>query len=66
MAYVSQKDKAKLSPAIKAVLKKYKMKGTIAIKHHFSLVVNLQSGPIDFDHNDFTSVNVLPDPADAL
>jgi hypothetical protein len=58
MAYVSQETKAKLSPAIKAVLKKYNMKGTIAVKHHFSLVVNLQSGPIDFDHNDFTSVNV--------
>jgi len=58
MAYVSQETKAKLSPTIKAVLKKYKMKGTIAIKHHFSLVVNLQCGPIDFDHNDFTSVNV--------
>ena len=58
MAYVSQETKAKLSPTIKAILKKYKMKGTIAIKHHFSLVVNLQSGPIDFDHNDFTSVNV--------
>jgi len=58
MAYISQEKKAKLSPTIKAILKKYKMKGTIAIKHHFSLVVNLQSGPIDFDHNDFTSVNV--------
>jgi len=58
MAYVSQETKAKLSPTIKAILKKYKMKGTIAVKHHFSLVVNLQSGPIDFDHDDFTSVNV--------
>ena len=46
MAYVSQETKAKLSPAIKAVLKKYKMKGTIAVKHHFSLVVNLQSGQL--------------------
>ena len=58
MAYISQKDKADLAPAIKAVLKKYNMKGTIAIKHHMSLVVNLQSGPIDFDMDGYTSVNV--------
>ena len=55
MAYVSQETKAKLSPTIKAILKKYKMKGTIAVKHHFSLVVNLQSGPIDFDHDEATA-----------
>ena len=58
MAYISQQDKKELAPGIKAVLKKYGMKGSIAIKHHMSLVVNLQSGPIDFDHNDFTAVNV--------
>ena len=48
MAYVSQEMKAKLAPAIKAVLKKYGMKGTIAVRHHSTLVVNLQQGPIDF------------------
>ena len=61
MAYVSQETKAKLSPAIKAVLKKYKMKASIAVRHHFSLVVNVQSGPIKFDHShgdDHTQVNV--------
>ena len=58
MAYVSQAKKAGLAVEIKAVLKKYNMKGSIAVRHHSTLVVNLQSGPIDFDHNDFTSVNV--------
>tara|TARA_B100001057_G_scaffold439904_1_gene473443 strand:+ start:5401 stop:5763 length:363 start_codon:yes stop_codon:yes gene_type:complete len=61
MAYISQKDKAELAPNIKSVLKKYGMKGSIAIKHHMSLVVNLQSGPIDFDHthgDGYTQVNV--------
>jgi hypothetical protein len=58
MAYISQKDKAELAPGIKRVLKKYGVKGSIAIKHHMSLVVNLQSGPIDFDMDDYTSVNV--------
>ena len=32
MAYISQDDKAKLAPGIKAVLKKYSMKGTIGIQ----------------------------------
>ena len=51
MAYISQQDKKDLAPAIKAVLKKYGMKGTIAINHYSSLVVNIQSGVLDFtDH----------------
>jgi len=61
MAYVSQQDKAKLAPAIKAVLKKYNMKASIAVRHHMSLVVNVQSGPIKFDHSHgdgYTQVNV--------
>ena len=48
MAYVSQKDKAKLAPEIKKVLSKYGMKGSISIRHHSTLVVTLQSGAIDF------------------
>ena len=48
---MSQENKKALSPAIKAVLKKFKMKGTISVKHHSSLVVNIKSGPIDFEMN---------------
>jgi hypothetical protein len=48
MAYVSQDDKSKLAPAIKKVLSKYGMKGSISIRHHSTLVVTLQSGVIDF------------------
>lgn len=48
MAYMSQEQKAKLAPAIKAVLKKYNIKGSIAVRHHSTLVVNIKSGPIDF------------------
>jgi hypothetical protein len=47
MAYVSQEDKARLAPGIKAVLKKYNMKGSIAVRNHSTLVVNIKSGPID-------------------
>ena len=52
MAYVSQTDKKELSVGIKKVLKKYNMKGTIAVRHHSTLVVNIQSGPIDFNMRD--------------
>lgn len=57
MAYVSKEDKAKLTPAIKAVLTKYGMKGTISIRHHSTLVVTVKSGGIDFGGNDI-DVNV--------
>ncbi len=56
MAYVSKEDKAKLAPIVKAVLKKYDMKGTISVRHHSSLVVKLTKGPIDFG-SDVTTVN---------
>ena len=49
MAYMSQENKASKAPAIKAVLKKYGMKGSIAVDNHSTLVVNLRSGAIDFE-----------------
>ena len=48
MAYMSQEKKKSLAPAIKAVLKKYNMKGTISVDNHSSLVVTVKSGVIDF------------------
>ena len=59
MAYVGQKDKAKLTPAIKAVLKKYGVKASIAVKNHMTLKVTLRSGPFTFPKhvNNFRSVN---------
>ena len=48
MAFVSQEKKKELAPAIKVVLKKYGVKGTIAVRHHSSLVVNIKSGVLDF------------------
>jgi hypothetical protein len=56
MAYVSQELKAKLSPAIKAVLKKYGVKGSIAVRNHSTLVLNIKSGSIDFINN-FNEIN---------
>jgi len=52
MAYMSQEKKKELSPAIKAVMKKYDMKGTISVQHHSGLVITLKSGPIDFGSTD--------------
>ena len=49
MAYMNQEKKKVLAPAIKAVLKKYGMKGTIGVRHHSSLVVTLQQGPLNFE-----------------
>ena len=48
MAYVSQADKKSLAPAIKAVLNKYGMKGSIRVRNHSTLVVTVKSGAIDF------------------
>lgn len=47
MAYMSQQTKKDLTPNIKLVLKKYNMKGSISVKNHSTIVVNLKSGPID-------------------
>ena len=48
--------KAKLAPTIKGILKRYGMKGSIAVHHHSTLVVNLKQGPIDFG-GDYIQVN---------
>ena len=48
MAYVSQADKKSLAPAIKAVLNKYGMKGSIRVRNHSTLCVTVKSGAIDF------------------
>ena len=50
MAYMNQERKNKLAPAIKSVLKKYGIKGSISTDRH-SLNVNLQSGVLDLIGN---------------
>ena len=47
MAFISQQDKKTLAPAIKAVFKKYGLKGTIAIKNHMTLCANVSAGRLD-------------------
>jgi hypothetical protein len=51
MAYMSQELKAERAPAIKAILKKYNVKGSLAVRNHMTLVLNIKSGSIDFIGN---------------
>jgi hypothetical protein len=51
MAFVSQELKSKLAPKIKAICKKYKVKASLAVNNHSTLVLNIQSSPIDFIKN---------------
>ena len=60
MAYVSQELKAELAPAVKAVLKKYGVKGTLSVRHYSTLVLNVKSGSIDFIGNFNETVALRP------
>lgn len=51
MAYMSQERKQALAPKIKAVLKKYGMKGTIGVRHHSTLVVRIKEGKLPIIEN---------------
>ena len=48
MAYFSQQMKKEREPAIKALLKEYKIKGRLGVNHHSTLVLNITEGEIDF------------------
>ena len=51
MAYVNQATKTKIAPKIKAICAKYKVKGSLSIRHHSTLVLTIKSGAIDFIGN---------------
>jgi hypothetical protein len=51
MAYMSQEKKAKIAPVVKAILKKYGVKGTLSVRTHSTLVLNITSGKLDFIKN---------------
>lgn len=51
MAYMNQERKTQLAPSIKAVFKKYGMKGSIGVSNHSTLVVNIKSGTLDIIGN---------------
>jgi hypothetical protein len=63
MAYVSQELKAKLAPKIKAVFKKYGIKGSLAVRHHSTLVINIKQGKLDFIGNFNETLKTRPVPS---
>ena len=61
MAYMNQERKAQLAPAIKAVLSKYDVKASLAVRHHSTLVINIRQGKLDFIKN-FNDETLRRDP----
>ena len=51
MAYINQEGKAKIAEALKPILAKYKVKGTLRVRNHLAITLTLKSGPIDFIAN---------------
>ena len=48
MAYMNQEKKAVIAAKLKPVLKKYGVKGTLSVRNHSSIVLNVKAGKIDF------------------
>jgi hypothetical protein len=51
MAYMSQEKKANIAPVVKAILKKYGVKGSLSVRHYSTLVLTIKEGSIDFIGN---------------
>ena len=48
MAYMNQEKKAVIATKLKPVLKKYGIKGTLSVRNHSSIVLNIKAGKVDF------------------
>jgi hypothetical protein len=48
MAYMNQEKKAIIAAKLKPVLKKYGVKGTLSVRNHSSIVLNVKGGKVDF------------------
>ena len=51
MAYMNQEKKAKIAALLKPVLAKYKVKGSLSVRNHSTIVLNIKAGAIDFIQN---------------
>ena len=51
MAYMNQERKQKITQALKPILAKYKVKGSLSVRNHSTIVLTLKSGAIDFIGN---------------
>jgi len=48
---MNQDKKAKIAIALKPILAKYKVKGTLSVRNHSTISLNIKSGAIDFIEN---------------
>jgi hypothetical protein len=55
MAYMNQEKKKVIAAKLKPVLKKYGVKGTLSVRSHMSIVLNVKAGKVDF-FNDYGDV----------
>ena len=60
MAYFSQENKKSKSPAIKAIFKKYGIKGSLSVDNHSTFKVTIKESPIDFLTNYTQTINKQP------
>lgn len=60
MAYFNQDRKQERAPAIKAILKKYNVKGSLAVRNHSTFVLKVKSGSIDFFGNFNKTIEARP------
>ena len=51
MAYMNQERKQKITQALKPILAKYKVKGSLSVRNNSTIVLTLKSGAIDFIGN---------------
>lgn len=51
MAYMNQERKAKIATALKPILAKYGVKGSLSVRNHSTICLTLKSGKIDFIEN---------------
>jgi len=51
MAFMSKERKAEIAPAVKTILNRYGLNGTLSVRDHSTLVLTIRSGEIDFITN---------------
>ena len=64
MAYMTQEKKKALAPQIKSILKKHGLKGSLSVRNHSSLVLNITEGSIDFYQNMLDTLRESNQPID--
>ena len=61
---MTQEKKKALAPQIKSILKKHGLKGSLSVRNHSSLVLNITEGSIDFYQNMLDTLRESNQPID--